>query len=369
MGTGNGPMTDDDTTAGESRRETEELTHAIARTRDEMGGTLEELHGRLNPVVLKDEALKQFHEAKETIKSELKAELSEAKEALKTELSETKQQLYSEVKSELSEAKTALRDATIGKVETMVHNTQETVRTTSRTLVNTIKENPVPAALIGVGLVWLYASSRSRKDRDSRDRGEYLGGRYTIGPGQGDGPEGSGRVGQVAHRATDAVGQATHAARERLSHLASDARSTVTDAAQATSEQVSRLAHSAADQSRRLGHQAEDSFASHPLAVGAALFAVGAAVGIALPTSQRENQLMGAARDQMLERAGELAHEARGKVEEAARELTDTAKNAGAEIAQSLQANQPGNGSATNGGSSQARGGTGHHTQSQGGMG
>ncbi len=367
MGTGNGPMTDDNTTAGESRRETEELTQAIAQTRDEMGGTLEELHGRLNPVVLKDEALKQFHEAKETIKSELRAELSEAKEALKTELSETKQQLYSDVKSELSEAKTALRDATIGKVENMVHNTQETVRTTSRSVVNTIKENPVPAALIGVGLVWLIANSRSRKERDATYGGAYLGGRYTIGTDQGDGREGSGRVSQVAHRAAEAVGEATVAARDRLSHLASDARSSVTDAAQATSEQVSRLAHSAADQSRRLGHQAEDSFASHPLAMGAALFAVGAAVGIAVPTSRRENQLMGSARDQMLERAGELAHEARGKVEEAARQLTDTAQSAGAEMAQSLRANQ--SGSAANGGSSQARGGSGHHPQSPGGTG
>jgi len=389
MGTGTSPMTGatSASTGAGADDETTQIASDIAHTREEMNETLEQLHGRLNPTVLKEEALKQFHEAKETIKEELSTELNEAKEKLKTEFAETKEHIFTEVKSELAEAKHALREATIGRMETMVHNTQETVKATGRSLANTIKENPVPAALIGVGLVWLYANSRSRSSDDSygyASRSSYgyapgyqgaYGGQDYSGRSAGYAQSGEGGLvqgaSQWAHRAAAAVGGATHSAGETISGLASSARSSVTQAARSTQEQLSsaaqatqeqlaqaahatqeQLAHmaqAAALQGRKLGHQAQDTYISNPLAVGAALFAVGAAVGYSLPTTRRENELMGGARDEVMNRAGELAHEARHRVEGAAKQVAETVKSSSQQIGESLQ--------------SQLQGGNGHGSQ------
>src|SRR4051794_15219744 len=67
-----------------------ELRSQIAVTRDEMGSTIEEIHGRLNPTILKEQAIDQFREATETVKAELKVHFNDAKEALKSELREAK---------------------------------------------------------------------------------------------------------------------------------------------------------------------------------------------------------------------------------------------------------------------------------------
>jgi len=146
----------------------------IAETRNEMSGTIEQLHGRLNPAVLKEQALEQFHEATETIKNDLKKRLQDAKETLMAELKEVKETVRVDVldeidtvKSRLNEevvqAKAAVRGATIGKVENMMHGAQDRVRDTSRTVKDVVADNPIPAALAGVGLAWLFIEGRRRR--------------------------------------------------------------------------------------------------------------------------------------------------------------------------------------------------------------
>ena len=72
----------------------------------------------------------------------------------------------------------------------------------------------------------------------------------------------------------------------------------------------------------------EDSFQralrTNPLAVGAVTLALGAAIGLALRRPQRENQLMGEARDTLLERAQGFAQETVEKVQHVATEAQQT---------------------------------------------
>ena len=63
-------------------------------------------------------------------------------------------------------------------------------------------------------------------------------------------------------------------------------------------------------QARRVEQQAERTFLDNPLAVGAAVLAVGAVVGLSLPRSRREDQLMGETRDRLLQGAQGAAHDA-----------------------------------------------------------
>lgn len=308
MATGNGPLTP------------VALSAAIVRTRSELGSTLEELHGRLNPGVFKDEVLRQFHAAKESLKDELRADMIEVRETFKADFEETKESLKAgiqeathdfatEVKSELSEAKDALREATIGKVETMIHNTQDTLKATGRTLVGTIRENPIPTAMVGVGLVWLIARARSRPSHAE----------LSSDLSRGKSEPRSTFAADVQSSARGAM----HAASEKISSLAHGAQSSISDAAHATSDKLGTLAHSAAEQGRHLGARAEETYAEHPLVVGAALVAAGAALGFSVPMSKREGQWMGAASAQVIHKAESLANDAMTKVEGAAMDLAD----------------------------------------------
>ena len=125
----------------------------IAETRAQMGGAIEELHGRLNPTVLKEQAIHEFHDAKELIKVEVRAEIDDAKARLK---------------QEFHDAKTAVREATIGRVENMVESAQDTVRETGHSIVDTIKQNPIPVALATIGVAWLFMSARSRRSSEAQ---------------------------------------------------------------------------------------------------------------------------------------------------------------------------------------------------------
>ena len=56
----------------------------------------------------------------------------------------------------------------------------------------------------------------------------------------------------------------------------------------------------------------------YPLAVGAAAVLIGASLGMAVPETERENELMGEARDTALERAQQVATGTVDRVKEAA---------------------------------------------------
>ena len=56
----------------------------------------------------------------------------------------------------------------------------------------------------------------------------------------------------------------------------------------------------------------------NPLMVGAAAMVLGAAVGMALPETQRENEWMGEARETVVDRAQEVARTAADRVKDVA---------------------------------------------------
>jgi hypothetical protein len=283
------------------------LDTAIAQSRVNLGNTIEELHGRLNPAVFRDDVMQQFREAKESLKSEMKVEFLEAKRAL--------------------------REATIGKVETMIQSTQEKVSATGRSVVQIIKENPVPAALMGIGFLWMLASSSS-----STTRARRIGARIvdddrspgTDGWTAGNGPvqNATGDLGHMASEAQRSVENAAHA----VGTFATNVKTSVVGAGHNASDKIVKLAHSAqdtathlahdaADQGRKLGGRAEDVFMENPLAVGAAVLAAGVAVGLTLPMTQQEERWMGNASQQLRDKAEGFARGAIERAEDAVQQL------------------------------------------------
>ena len=70
----------------------------------------------------------------------------------------------------------------------------------------------------------------------------------------------------------------------------------------------------------------------NPLAAGALAAAVGASVGMALPETRRENEVMGDARDAIVDRAQEAARNAAVRVQDAARSVEEVAAEAASKV-------------------------------------
>ena len=153
------------------------------------------------------------------------------------------------------------------------------------------RNNAIPLALIGVGAAWLLTnrSRRSNHDEDwryQRDSGNY--GRTW--------PRDESRYREgTAVRSGEG---ATARAREYASESA---------------DSVRRMA-------RRRQNQVQRMVQENPLLVGAGALMLGVAFGLAVPETEAENDLMGPTRDNMVDRARDMAHDAATEVQEAATE-------------------------------------------------
>jgi len=113
----------------------------------------------------------------------------------------------------------------------------------------------------------------------------------------------------VTERAGDAIGGAVSGVRETASSAVSQTR-----------EQVSRLGEQVQQGARRAGDQFQTQLRENPLAVGAVALALGAAVGLAVPSTRVENQYMGEARDTLVDKAQDVARGAMEKVQQVAQD-------------------------------------------------
>jgi hypothetical protein len=84
------------------------------------------------------------------------------------------------------------------------------------------------------------------------------------------------------------------------------------------------------DDARRGVQRAErglqSTYRENPLALGAAALALGAVAGFALPRTNREDELLGGARDGVLRKAGDAAHRAAVSVSHLAESALDSLK-------------------------------------------
>lgn len=167
------------------------------------------------------------------------------------------------------------------------------------TAVDQLRENPIPVALIGLGVAWL-AIGQSR--RNSRSNDPYGASYVTYGSedehsGLGDrisarADAAKAGVMRVAGKAKDGFDNARHSAAEQVDHVR---------------ERASDMAHDARDRvgsySRAAKHRFEDTLEHEPLVIGAIGLAVGAAIGAALPASDVERHYMGSARNKVMDKA------------------------------------------------------------------
>lgn len=168
------------------------------------------------------------------------------------------------------------------------------------TAVQQLRENPIPIALIGLGVAWL-AISQTR--RDPTLGGTYPNGYYPTYEGYDEDEGVKAKVKARAEAAKAKISHAAQAAKDKLAAAGHGAGDGVTEAR----GRMSQLAGEARTKAGEYGHMARQRFDQtldhEPLVIGAIGLAVGAAIGASLPATPVERRYIGPTRDKAAEAA------------------------------------------------------------------
>lgn len=221
----------------------------------------------------------------------IRAEIEETRSQMGDTLDEIGERLRpSHIKQQIGQG---IRDATVGRVEDAARGAADAVGGAGHRLLDTVRDNPVPLAMIGIGLGWLVWGGRGSSS-------SY----YRTGSRQF---ESQSSTGGVADKASELAGNVADRARDMASSVRRDARM----GARTASSQLQE----------------------NPLAVGVVAVAVGLAAGLAIPETRRERELMGEARDRLVDRAKDVATETKEKLQTVAERTIDEAKTVAADAA------------------------------------
>jgi ElaB/YqjD/DUF883 family membrane-anchored ribosome-binding protein len=210
------------------------------------------------------------------------------------------------------EAKSAIKDAAQGAVS----NVGEQARRTSYRLVAVIRENPLPVIAVGAGVTWLLTQrSRSDVSGDRMARYAYTGPERRQGRNWQSG-SGVSRGGGSVSGVKDSVSEAASGVADRASELKDR-----------VGERMDELGDQARWQTRRVKTNLEHAAEENPLALTIGAAVVGLALGMLLPGTQKEDEIMGSARDQLVDRAEETMERAKDAAVEAGHEVKETVKS------------------------------------------
>ncbi len=215
------------------------------------------------------------------------------------------------------------KEKTVGRVEEMVSNAGYRAQEAGTGILDTIRQNPVPAAMAGIGIGWLILGrQRSTGGGGYSGTGEWSEGTtYDTGYGR-PGTTGAGQLGQAQQRASEVAGRAQARATEvgaqaqaRATELADEAQVRASEIAGRAQQTAGQVAEQARWQAERARSEFDRLMQSNPLAVGVAAAAVGGVAGLAVAVTQREHEMLGETRDRVLDKAQQAAESAMDRVE------------------------------------------------------
>jgi len=222
------------------------------------------------------------------------------------------------------EAKTAIRHV----AQDAVSNVGEQARRTGWRLVDVIRENPLPVIAVGAGVTWLLTQrSNSEISGNRMARYAYTGPDRRQGDSWQHGSGLKGRVDEAVSGVKETVSEAASGIKGRAGELAGDVGELRTRA----EERVGKFRGQASRQTRRVKTNLEHAAKENPLIVAIGATVVGLALGLLLPGTERENEMMGSTRDQLMDRAEKTAERVKDAAAEAGHDVKETVK---AEIAE-----------------------------------
>jgi len=239
-------------------RETANIKGQIEETRNQMGETIDAIQDKLSFSNISEQVSDHVHNAVET-------------------------------------AKEAVYDATIGKAADIMKNVTNDISNSS--VVRTAKDNPLPFVLIGLGAGLLAYKGYTGTLKPRARRHEFVGYQdrsSDANPSMAD--SALGKLDDIKDKVSTTAGNAM----EKVSGAIDSAYAGAGD----VMDRASVKAHDLKDAA--IGHY-QTHLDKNPLALGAAALALGAAVGMAIPATQYEGQLLGETRDDLLDKAQNTA--------------------------------------------------------------
>ena len=168
---------------------------------------------------------------------------------------------------------------------------------------NAARRNPISAALIGMGLVWLFAGGKS-----AAGRGDILQ-----------------RTG--LDRLPDAAKNTMNAPQDGIASAADAIRDTGTEGIETATRMASEYAKALPDSADVFGNLRDnltDLFKAQPLALGAIGLAIGAGIAAALPATEIENSYLGETSETLKSKAAEIAGDQIEKASSLATDVVET---------------------------------------------
>lgn len=246
---------------------------------------------------------------------ETRANMGETIDAIQERLSFTKisEQVSDTVNNAIEAAKETAYDATIGKAVNFMKNAGNEI--SHSTIVTAAKENPLPFILIGLGAGLLAYNGFGKKTR-SFDRRLDDGSTAHL-----DSPDSKRSFAASAQQTAGGI-------KDSVSNAAGTAYEGVANAASSTYSETGHLANRAYEKAGEFGTKAQDTYNHYleekPWAIGAVALAAGAAVGLAIPSTRYEGELMGEARVNLMEKAQDTAGDLVDKAKQVASEAGKT---------------------------------------------
>ena len=223
--------------------------------------------------------------------------------------------------------------------ENLKRQAKDAITGKAQGIVHFIQDNTSLVAAMGLGAVWLI---------QQRNRSEVSGDRMARFAYTGPERRQEGVTGRIADRAAeirDSVSATAGSVAERagdLTHqageLAGRARERAGELGGEVRERARDIGSRAKDQTRRARGGLERLAEESPLAVAAAVAALGLACGFLVPETEREQRLMGPARDDLVNRAQGTARRVKEAAVEAGQELREVVREEVSERAPEVKA-------------------------------
>ncbi len=294
--------------------EAAQIRSGIDETRSNLSATIDALQDKLDPTNIaeqvKDQIRDKAADAYDTAKTAIKEATIGKVGKIMSGVTET-------VSSITGQAGTAVSDTSSSVVKAVSDTGSSVVRTvsdTSSSVVQYIRQNPIPFSLLGLGLGML-AISKNRKAAELTNS--------TLA-------NGTSKVRDVASTTASSVADMARSAADRTTTVVSSAKGTVrefaTTAADSTRQQLYGVSNQAQQGAKAATNRFKSTLQENPMVLGAAAIAVGALVGLSLPSTQVETEYMGEARDRLVDQAKSLAQETADKVKHVAEEAGHTAQ-------------------------------------------
>lgn len=213
----------------------------------------------------------------------------------------------------------------------------DTARSAGTSMLDTIKDNPLPAGIAAMSIAWLFANRSSGTPPPRRPVDTRYGAQTSYG-GRG---YASAQVGMYAAGETSLADKASGAvdqARDKAGNVIDSAK----DSASGLADQARHTAQDAGQQAQQMAHRAESwlegQMNQNPLGVGAVALAAGALVGLSLPETELETSLMREPASKIVDRAKSVASQTFDQAKEVASRVADEATDKAKEVADEARA-------------------------------